>query len=62
MTAPLCVIMTPNAADDLTASWNYLRERSPRTADEWLTGIRHTICTLAQLKQLISDNSAISMG
>ena len=49
MNAPLCVIITPNAADDLTASWNYLRERSPRAADEWLTGIRDTICTLGTM-------------
>lgn len=26
-----------------------LRERSPRAADEWLTGIRDTICTLGRL-------------
>jgi hypothetical protein len=33
MTPPLPVIITPNAADDLTASWIYLRDRNPRAAD-----------------------------
>jgi hypothetical protein len=36
MTFPLPVIITPNAADDLTVSWTYLRDRNPRAADEWL--------------------------
>ena len=43
MTTSLPVIITPNAADDLTASWTYLRDRNPRAADEWLAGIRDTI-------------------
>ena len=43
MTTPLPVIITPNAADDQTASWTYLRDRNPRAADEWLAGIRDTI-------------------
>jgi len=43
MTSPLPVIITPNAADDLTASWTYLRDRNPRAADEWLAGIRDMI-------------------
>lgn len=46
MTTPLPVIITPNAADDLTASWTYLRDHNPRAADEWLTGIRETILAL----------------
>ena len=46
MTASLPVIITPNAADDLTVSWNYLRDRNPKAADEWLAGIRNTILTL----------------
>ena len=33
MTAPLPVIITPNAADDLTASWIWLRDRNPRVAN-----------------------------
>ena len=46
MTSSLPVIITPNAADDLRASWNYLRDRNPRAADEWLAGIRDTILAL----------------
>jgi hypothetical protein len=33
MTAPLTVIIAPNAADDLAAAWVWLRERNPRAAD-----------------------------
>jgi toxin ParE1/3/4 len=46
MTTPLPVIISPNAADDLTASWVWLRDRNPRAADEWLAGIRDTILAL----------------
>jgi plasmid stabilization system protein ParE len=49
MTTRLPVIITPNAADDLTASWVWLRERNPRAADEWLAGIRETILGLGTL-------------
>lgn len=49
MTSSLPVIITPNAADDLTASWKYLRDRNPRAADEWLTGIRDTILALGAI-------------
>ena len=49
MSASFPVIITPNAADDLTASWNYLRERNPRAADEWLAGIRDTILALGAM-------------
>ena len=51
MTAPLPVIITPNAADDLTSSWNYLRERNPSAADEWLAGIRDTILELGMMPE-----------
>ena len=51
MTSPLPVIITPNAADDLTASWTYLRERNPKAADEWLTGIRDTILALGAMPE-----------
>lgn len=51
MTKPLPVIITPNAADDLTASWNYLRDRNPRAADEWLAGIRDTILALGAMPE-----------
>lgn len=46
MNDALPVIITPNAADDLTASWTYLRDRNPRAAAEWLAGIRQTIISL----------------
>ena len=51
MTTPLPVIITPNAADDLTASWNYLRDRNPRATDEWLAGIRDTILALGAMPE-----------
>ena len=49
MTSPLPVIITPNEADDLTASWVWLRDRNPRAADQWLAGIRETILGLGML-------------
>jgi toxin ParE1/3/4 len=49
MTTPLPVIISPNAADDLTASWAWLRDRNPRAADEWLAGIRDTILALGAM-------------
>lgn len=49
MTSSLPVIITPNAADDLRASWNYLRDRNPRAADEWLAGIRETILAIGTM-------------
>jgi toxin ParE1/3/4 len=51
MTAPLPVIITPNAVDDLTESWVWLRERNPRAADEWLSGIRGTILGLGAMPE-----------
>jgi plasmid stabilization system protein ParE len=51
MTAPLPVIITPNAANDLTESWVWLRERNPRAADEWLAGIRGTILGLGAMPE-----------
>lgn len=51
MTGPLPVIITPNAADDLTASWAWLRDRNPRAADAWRTGIRDTIMSLGALPE-----------
>jgi toxin ParE1/3/4 len=51
MTASLPVIITPNAAEDLTASWTYLRERNPSAADEWLVGIRDTILALGAMPE-----------
>ena len=51
MTAPLPVIITPNAADDLTESWVWLRERNPMAADEWLSGIRDTILRLGTMPE-----------
>ena len=49
MTRPLPVIITPNAADDLTTSWKWLQESNPRAADEWLAGIRDTILALGAM-------------
>jgi len=49
MTSSLPVVITPNAADDLKASWNYLRDRNPRAADEWLAGIRDTILAIGTM-------------
>ena len=51
MTAPLPVIITPNAADDLTTSWIWLRDRNPRAADDWLAGIRHIILALGTMPE-----------
>ncbi len=51
MTALLPVIITPNAADDLTASWIWLRVRNPRAADEWLAGIREMILALGTMPE-----------
>lgn len=51
MTIPLPVIITPNAADDLTASWGWLRDRNPRAADEWLAGIRKMILALGAMPE-----------
>lgn len=38
MITPLLVIMMLNAMDDLTASWEWLRDRNPRTIDERIAG------------------------
>lgn len=51
VTAPLPVIITPNAADDLTASWVWLRDRNPRAAEEWLVGIRDMILALGAMPE-----------
>jgi plasmid stabilization system protein ParE len=51
MTGPLPVIITPKAADDLTASWTWLRDRNPRAADEWLSGIRTLIVGLGAMPE-----------
>ena len=49
MTSTLPVIITPNAADDVKASWTHLSDRNPRAADEWLEGIRGTILALGTM-------------
>lgn len=51
MIEPLPVVITPNAADDLTTSWMWLRERNPKAADEWLSGIRATILGLGAMPE-----------
>jgi plasmid stabilization system protein ParE len=45
------VIITPNAADDLTASWMWLKDRNPRAAEEWRVGIRETILALGAMPE-----------
>ena len=52
MNRPLPIIITPNAADDLTASWNWLRDRNPKAADEWLSGIREMIAGLGAMADI----------
>lgn len=37
------VIVTPGAADGIRQEHAWLRERNPRAADEWLTGMRKLI-------------------
>ncbi len=51
MSRPLPVIITPNAADDLTASWIWLKDRNPRAAEEWRVGIRETILALGAMPE-----------
>ena len=51
MTSPFPVIITPNAANDLTESWVWLHKRNPRAADEWLSGIRATILGLGAMPE-----------
>lgn len=51
MNDALPVIITPNAADDLTASWTWLRDRNPRAAEDWLAGIRETILSLGTMPE-----------
>lgn len=47
----LPVIITPNAADGLTASWTWLRDRNPRASEDWLAGIRETILSLGKMPE-----------
>ena len=51
MNAALPVIITPNAAEDLTASWTWLRDRNPRAAGDWLAGIREAILSLGMMPE-----------
>ncbi len=43
MTARLRVVITPRAAADITQAHAWYRERSPRAAETWVTGIREII-------------------
>ncbi len=47
MTREYRVIITPKAADDLRQEYAWLRERNPRAANDWLTGMRKLILGLA---------------
>ena len=49
MNDALPVIITPNAADNLTASRIWLRDRNPKAAEDWLAGIRETILSLGTM-------------
>ena len=51
MTTSLPVIITPNAENDLTESWDWLRNSNPRAADKWLAGIRKTISNLGTMHE-----------
>ena len=51
MRPTLAVIITPQAAEDLSAAWAWLRERNPRAADEWLAGIRQMILALGSFPE-----------
>lgn len=51
MRPALAVIITPQAAEDLSAAWARLRERNPRAADEWLAGIRQMILGLGSFPE-----------
>jgi len=41
------VIVTPKAADDIRQEYEWLQERDPRAADDWLTGMRKLTLGLA---------------
>ena len=45
------VVVTPNAAGDLTAQFDWLRERNPRAANDWLAGMRKVILGLSSMPQ-----------
>lgn len=51
MTKTCTVVVTPNAAVDLTDQFDWLRERNPRAADEWLAGMRKVILGLASMPE-----------
>lgn len=51
MKPALAVIVTPQAAGDLTEAWAWLRERNPHAADEWLAGIREVILALGRFPE-----------
>lgn len=51
MTTPLPMVITSNAAEDLTASWVWLRHRNPQAADQWLAGIRDIILALGAMPE-----------
>ncbi len=51
MTPNFRVIITPNAADDITQGLAWIRAHNPRAADDWLAGMRKTILGLAHMPQ-----------
>ena len=51
MRPALAVIITPQAAEDLSTAWAWLRDRNPRAADDWLVGIRQMILALGSFPE-----------
>ncbi len=45
------VIVTPKAADDIRQEHQWLQERNPRAAGEWLSGIRKLVLGLASMPE-----------
>jgi plasmid stabilization system protein ParE len=44
----LRVVVTPNAEDELRATYRYIRDRAPDAAREWVKGARRKIKSLAR--------------
>ena len=51
MSKSLKVIITPEAAEDLSETWTWLVGHNPRAADEWLSGIRTVILGLGAMPE-----------
>jgi toxin ParE1/3/4 len=49
MTKTYTIVVTPNAAADLTDQFDWLGERNPRAANEWLARMRKVILGLSSM-------------